>query len=108
MRTTEQVVADQLRAMASHSGGTSSTRAQMLVMAATQLDPIGRCSDSYPFLALARDWNLDYGDVLWFVDYLQGNPDWNSEHRREAYERLSHEARGAIMRRLREIQQKED
>lgn len=75
---------------------------------ADELDAVGQRSDSYPFLALSRKIGAEYGDVLWFVDYLT-NPDPNthpshhpSQHYRDALARLTHEQRKAIMARVRE------
>lgn len=73
------------------------------------LDPIGEHSASYPFLALSRRIGADYGDVLWFADYLT-NSDLNmhssfhpNQHYRDALDRLTHEQREAILARVNEL-----
>lgn len=70
---------------------------------ADELDAIGKYSTSYPFLALARKINAEYGDVLWFVDYLATQPSrfpMNDVRFTGAIERLSPEQRKEIKKRF--------
>lgn len=70
------------------------------------LDPIGHHSNSYPFLAVARLLEADYGDVLWFADYLTTYSSTPRDDPRftGALERLSHEARSVIASRVSALQ----
>jgi hypothetical protein len=69
---------------------------------ADQLDSIGEYSTSYPFLALARRIDADYGDVLWFADYLTGCASQFLSDPRilGALDRLSDRQKGWIVSRL--------
>lgn len=73
---------------------------------ANELNPIGERSNSYPYLALARRIDAEYGDVLWFADYLTTfSPTPRDDPRFSgALERLSHEQRSAIAARVSELQ----
>jgi hypothetical protein len=65
---------------------------------AEELDPIGRRSSSYPYLALARRVGADYGDVLWFADYLTSaqEPASSDPRLRRALENLTERQREEI------------
>lgn len=71
----------------------------------SNLDPIGTHSTSYPFLALARRIDAEYGDVLWFVDYLSHGPDPKDPRYLAALSRLSHEQRAQIAARITEMRE---
>ena len=50
------------------------------VAGALEEDGIPYHSESYPYLALARRRGLDYGDVLSFVDTMDGSADHFARH----------------------------
>lgn len=76
-----------------------------------ELDPIGSARpSSYPFLAVARHIGADYGDVLWFVDYLTTySPTPRDDPRFSgAIERLSHEQRSHIASQVSAVRRRQE